>query len=229
MDPDKIDESNLKHILGVYESLGVDYIFVGGSLLTTAVFDETISKIKGACSLPVILFPGSVMQISQKADAILFLSLISGRNAELLIGQHVLSAPSIKKSQLEVLPTGYMLVDGGNMTTANYISQTAPIPHNKPEIASTTAMAGEMLGLKLMYLDGGSGAASPVSPAMINAVKKHTDTPLIVGGGIRSKEALDHAFQAGADIVVIGNSLEDNPSLIDQLFESEYLQRKVKA
>jgi len=122
-----------------------------------------------------------------------------------------------------------MLVDGGNMTTANYISQTAPIPHNKPEIASTTAMAGEMLGLKLMYLDGGSGAASPVSPAMINAVKKNTDTPLIVGGGIRSKEALDHAFQAGADIVVIGNSLEATPSLIDQLFESEYLQRKVKA
>ncbi|MFT4661951.1 MAG: phosphoglycerol geranylgeranyltransferase [Patiriisocius sp.] len=223
LDPDKVDEKTLDQTLVAFQAIGVDYFFVGGSLLMSSSFNEKVDLIKSKSDIPIILFPGSAMQISDKADAILLLSLISGRNPELLIGQHVLAAPSLKKSSLEIIPTGYLLIDGGKSTTAHYISQTLPIPMDKPEIASCTAMAGEMLGLKLMYLDGGSGAKLPVSQQMISEVKRNTSVPLVVGGGIKNKTSVDKAFQAGADIVVIGNSLEKNPELLAEFFESEYL------
>jgi putative glycerol-1-phosphate prenyltransferase len=153
------------------------------------------------------------------ADAILFLSLISGRNPDFLIGQHVISAPILKKSSLEILPTGYILVDSGKQTTVSYMSNTTPIPHDKPEIAACTAMAGEMLGLKLMYLDAGSGAQRAISPKMISIVRKSVDVPLIVGGGIRSANEAYEAMLAGADTIVIGNGIEKNPALLAEVSE----------
>ena len=147
----------------------------------------------------------------------LFLTLISGRNPELLIGHHVVAAPMIRKTQLEVMPVGYMLIDGGKPTTASYMSHTSPIPANKPEIAVCTAMAGEMLGLKLLYLDAGSGAENPVSAEIISAVREATDLPIIVGGGIRTAEQAGKAAKAGATVVVVGNALEKDPGLISQL------------
>jgi putative glycerol-1-phosphate prenyltransferase len=165
--------------------------------------------------VPVVLFPGSNLYIHSDADGILFLSLISGRNPEFLIGQHVVAAPLLKASGLEILPTGYMLVDGGKPTTVSYISNTQPIPADKADIAACTAMAGEMLGQQLLYLDAGSGAENPVSPGMISAVKKATSLPLLAGGGIRSGEQARNAWEAGADCIVIGNVLESNPGLLE--------------
>jgi putative glycerol-1-phosphate prenyltransferase len=164
--------------------------------------------------IPVIIFPGNAMQINQHADALLFLSLISGRNPEMLIGRHVLAAPLLKKSLLEVIPTGYMLIDSGAPTSVSYMSGTVPIPHDKNDIASCTAMAGEMLGLKLIYLDAGSGARYPVSPSMIAAVKKSVKIPLITGGGIRTPEKAYELCGAGSDMIVIGNVLEKDSSLL---------------
>jgi len=157
------------------------------------------------------------LHISSLADGILFLSLISGRNAEFLIGQQVVAAPVLKASGLEIMPTGYMLIDGGRPTTVSYMSNTNPIPHNKPAIAACTAMAGEMLGLKVMYLDAGSGAENSVSPAMVSAVRQVVDTPIIVGGGIDSSEKVKELLEAGADIVVVGNGIEKDMSLIKEI------------
>ena len=157
------------------------------------------------------------MQVNTKADAILFLSLISGRNPELLIGHHVMAAPYLRASGLEVLPTGYILVDGGGQSTASYISNTTPIPANKPEIARCTAMAGEMLGLRMMYLDAGSGANNPVPAAVIADVRKHVSVPLIVGGGIRSAEMAARAWDSGADIVVVGNATEEKALILNDI------------
>jgi putative glycerol-1-phosphate prenyltransferase len=204
-------------MVSMAEAHGVGFLFVGGSLITGAAFDQTVQQIKQATSLPLILFPGSPMQLTASVDAVLFLSLISGRNPELLIGHHVLAAPRIKELGLETIATGYMLIDCGKPTTASYISNTTPIPHNKPEIAATTAMAGEMLGLQCLYLDGGSGAFQPVSSAMIQQVRAAVELPLIVGGGIRSSIDVRQAFDAGADIVVIGTAIEQNPELIAEL------------
>ena len=178
---------------------------------------EIIQKIKQRSNIPVILFPGGYLQVEPTADAILLLSLISGRNADYLIGQHVIAAPLIKQSKLEVLSTGYLLVDCGAQTTASYISNTTPLPYDKPSIAAATAMAGEMLGLKCMYLDGGSGAAKPVSADMIAAVKKAINSPLIVGGGINSEEKVLQALHAGADVVVVGTGIEKDPELMVKL------------
>lgn len=214
IDPDKLDNAALQSTIDLAVKAKVDYLFVGGSLLTKDVLDECLTLIKTNCSVPIILFPGSVMQINTKADAIFFLSLISGRNAEMLIGQHVLAAPYLKESNLEVLPTGYILVDGGIPTTVSYISNTTPIPANKPDIAACTAMAGEMLGLQLMYMDAGSGAKNSISEKMISVVRKNTTVPLIVGGGILTTEKAVANCLAGADIIVVGNAAEKNPSLI---------------
>jgi putative glycerol-1-phosphate prenyltransferase len=165
----------------------------------------------------VVLFPGDNLQINSHADAILFLSLISGRNPDLLIGKHVISAPILKDSGIEVVSTGYMLIDGGTPTSVSYMSNTTPIPANKRDIAVCTAMAGEMLGLKLIFMDAGSGALNPVGENMISAVKKSIDIPLIVGGGIRSAEKAKAAFEAGADVVVVGNAIESNKDLIREI------------
>ncbi|MEN9523766.1 MAG: hypothetical protein RL065_2143 [Bacteroidota bacterium] len=214
IDPDKLDNAALQSTIDLAVKAKVDYLFVGGSLLTKDVLDECLTTIKSNCSIPTILFPGSVMQINDKADAIFFLSLISGRNPEMLIGQHVLAAPYLKASGLEILPTGYILIDGGTQTTVSYISNTTPIPANKPDIAACTAMAGEMLGLQLMYMDAGSGAKNSIDEKIISAVGKNTNVPLIVGGGILTTEKAVANCLAGADIIVVGNAAEKNPSLI---------------
>jgi len=210
VDPDKAAEEHLEKIVESSENQS-DIFFVGGSLVTELKLDQTIDGLKKRSKKPVVLFPGSLLQISNKADALLFLTLISGRNPELLIGHHVVAAPMIRKTQLEVMPVGYMLIDGGKPTTASYMSHTSPIPANKPEIAVCTAMAGEMLGLKLLYLDAGSGAENPVSAEIISAVREATDLPIIVGGGIRTAEQAGKAAKAGATVVVVGNALEKDP------------------
>lgn len=215
LDPDKIhDTCSCQQLINMSIENKVDFFFVGGSLITDQNYNAIVAQIKNSCTIPVVLFPGSNMHISLNADAILFLSLISGRNPELLIGQHVVAAPILKKSQLEIIPTGYMLVNSGSTTAVAYMSNTSPIPNNKPSIAACTAMAGEMLGLKLIYLDAGSGAHEPVSPKVINMVRKSVETPLIVGGGIRTPAMATEALQAGADMVVVGNGIEKNPNLL---------------
>lgn len=220
IDPDKPADTELKEIVQQVENSAADLIFLGGSLLTRDVLDQSVEKIKSFTNKPVILFPGSVLQISDKADAIFFLSLISGRNAELLIGNHVIAAPYLKQSGLEVLPTGYMLVDSGRPTTASYISGSTPIPHDKDEIAACTAMAGEMLGLKLIYLDAGSGAEKTVSPTMVKKVRESVDAPIILGGGIRTPERAAELCRAGADIVVVGNATEKDPGIIARIAQA---------
>lgn len=214
IDPDKSGAFGLAHTLRIAAEVGVSMVFVGGSLLTENHIRDCIKIVKENTDVPVILFPGSPAQIHPSADAIFLLSLISGRNADLLIGRHVEAAPLLKQSGLEIIPTGYMLIDAGQPTTASYISNTFPIPYNKPDIAACTAMAGEMLGLKAIYMDCGSGAAKPVSPEMIEKVKSSVNIPLIVGGGIRTKTELHQAFSAGADIAVVGNAVERDPELL---------------
>lgn len=217
IDPDKLEVDSISSLAEKCNQAGVNYIFVGGSLLVKDNLDDVLTKFKEYTNIPLVLFPGNQMQVSRHADAILLLSLISGRNPELLIGKHVVAAPYIKKSQLQVIPTGYIIVDSGKQTTASYISGTTPLPYEKNDVASCTAMAGEMLGLKSIYLDAGSGADKPVSVEMIKEVKKSINIPLIVGGGIRSAESAEKAWDAGADIVVIGNAIEKNPDLISEI------------
>ena len=218
LDPDKLKvQERLDRMMELIRHAGVDFVFVGGSLIVEDNFEDCLRQIKAISPVPVVLFPGSPAQVSPNADAILFLSLISGRNPELLIGHHVAAAPLLQKLNLEIIPTGYMLVDCGKPTTASYISQTLPIPWNKPEIAAVTALAGQMLGLQCMYLDGGSGAEKPVSDHMIRAVRAAVATPLIVGGGIRTeKDAMD-AYGAGADLLVVGTAFEEEPELLFSL------------
>lgn len=217
LDPDKVEQDGFSAFLGRTLEHPIDFFLVGGSLVTEYTHREIIAAIRQQTDTPVILFPGNSLHIEPSADGILLLSLISGRNPEFLIGQHVIAAPLLKKSNLEILPTGYMLVDGGAQTTVSYISGTMPLPHDKPSVAACTAMAGEMLGLKLMYLDAGSGARRPVSPAVIKAVREVVDTPLLVGGGINTIEKAEAALQAGADLIVVGNGIEDNPDFLPEL------------
>lgn len=197
-----------------------DLIFVGGSLMATDGFDACVRRVKELSDRPVVLFPGSPAQLSAHADAVLFLSLISGRNPELLIGHHVTAAPRVKALGIEAIPTGYMLVDGGRMTTAHYVSQTSPIPHDKPSIAGATALAGSLLGLRTIYMDTGSGAKRTVSEAMISAVRSCVDAPIIVGGGIRDGATARTLCSAGADVVVVGTAVEEDPEAVFALSEA---------
>jgi len=217
IDPDKVDNASLTGIIERGVAAKVDLFFLGGSLLTKDVLESVAQQIKANCNIPVILFPGNGMQVTAAADAILFLSLISGRNPDLLIGQQVQAAPMVKQSGIEVLSTGYMLIDGGTATTVSYISNTMPIPANKPDIAACTAMAGEMLGLSLFYLDAGSGAKEAIPANLIQKVRNHISAPIVVGGGIRSAEAALAACNAGADIIVVGNAIEKDPSLLNTI------------
>ncbi len=228
IDPDKQNEKSLLHLINLAENARVDFFFVGGSLLIEGRFEETIAVIKKHSKIPVVIFPGNNYQVSKRADAILFLSLISGRNPEFLIGQHVIAAPSIKEAQLEVIPTGYLLIDGGRTSSTSYITQTVPIPNDKPDIAVATALAGEMLGMKAIYLEAGSGAINTVSQAMIKAVKENISVPLIVGGGIRSSEQAEEICKAGADIIVVGNVLEKEPELLLEISLAVHATSKVK-
>ncbi|HEY1872496.1 MAG TPA: geranylgeranylglyceryl/heptaprenylglyceryl phosphate synthase [Chitinophagaceae bacterium] len=217
IDPDKVDHPLLDELTELSTSAQVDYLLVGGSLVISNHLDDVVSHIKKKCSIPVILFPGSATQLSKHADALLYLSLISGRNPELLIGQHVVSAPTVKQSSLEILSTGYMVIDGGAPTTVSYISNASPIPHDKNEIAMCTAMAGEMLGMKLIYMDAGSGAKRPISESMIESVAQKIEMPLIVGGGINEPEKAYRNCKAGADVIVVGNAIEKDSSLIKEM------------
>ena len=182
--------------------------------------DETLKVLRENCKANLTIFPGSINQINARADALFLLSLISGRNADLLIGKYVEAAPSLRRSNLEIIPTGYMLVDGGQPTTASYMSNTFPIPRDKEEIAMSTAMAGEMLGLQCIYLDAGSGALHPIPEPMIECVRGAIDIPLIVGGGMRTEADVLAALSAGADIAVVGNAFEQDPNLIVTISES---------
>ena len=217
IDPDKYNKPLLTNQIDSAIEAKVDYIFLGGSLISNDASDLCISLIKSKCTIPIIIFPGNGTHLNANADAILFLSLISGRNADLLIGNHVHVAPMIKRQKIESISTGYMLIESGTITTAQYISNTLPIPHNKSEVAVATAIAGEMLGLKMIYLDGGSGAQQPISEKMISAVKANISLPLIVGGGIRNKETAMGMVKAGADLIVVGNAAEENPKLIIEI------------
>jgi len=217
IDPDKVDHSMLDELMDLSTTANVDYFLVGGSLVISNHLDDVVKHIKENCSIPVILFPGSPTQLSKYADALLYLSLISGRNPELLIGQHVVSAPSVKQSGLEILSTGYMVIDGGAPTTVSYISNASPIPHDKNEIAMCTAMAGEMLGMKLIYMDAGSGAKRPITESMIKIVADHIEAPLIIGGGILQPEKAYLNCKAGADVIVVGNAIEKDSSLIKEM------------
>ena len=214
IDPDKQKNSDLLLIIKNANKSKVNYFFVGGSLLINDNLNDCIKTIKENSKIPVILFPGNAMQINPKADGILFLSLISGRNPDLLIGKQVISAPILKQTELEIISTGYMLIDSGKATTASYMSNTVPIPREKNAIATSTAIAGQYLGMKLIYMDGGSGAEQPITKNMIKEVSNCIDIPLIIGGGIcNAKKAIENC-EAGADLIVVGNAIEKDPSLI---------------
>lgn len=213
IDPDKYTNEMLNTVIDYAQQTRVSFFLIGGSLVSKNV-NDTIQYIKEKSGLPVFLFPGNLLQLCDQADGILLLSLISGRNPEYLIGNHIHAAPFLRKSGMEIIPTGYMLVDTGKRTSVEYISNTFPIPNNKADIAVATAMAGEMLGMKLIYLEGGSGAQEPVNSKIISEVKSNISIPLIVGGGIRSANQASEILNAGADCIIIGNAIESNPKLL---------------
>lgn len=217
LDPDKLLIKNIAEKVGHINKIKADYILVGGSLLFTNLMDAFILELKKHTKIPIVLFPGNAMQISNHADAILFLSLLSGRNPEFLIGNHVHVAPILKQTHLEIIPTSYLLIESGRETTASYISNTKPIPRHKPEIAMATALAGEMMGHQITYLDGGSGAQKIIPKELIKIVAQQVSNPIIVGGGIQTREELDNCYKAGATMVVIGNAFEKDSLLLDNL------------
>lgn len=217
VDPDKTSPTGMQYLAELCNESGVSYLLIGGSLLVADHMNECIRHFKAESDIPVLLFPGSPAQVTPYADALLYLSLISGRNPDLLIGQHVVSAPVVKTSGLEVISTGYMVIDGGQPTTVSYMSGSLPIPADKPDIALCTAWAGEMQGKHIIYMDSGSGARIPVSEEMIHKVSSHTDIPLFVGGGIKTPEMVYAACRAGANVVVVGNAIEKDPMLIKEL------------
>jgi len=225
VDPDKFKNQNLfeKQYAWIKDS-ALDLIFVGGSQLSRDNFREVVISLKRiAGEIPVVIFPGSQMQLAEEADAILFLSLISGRNPEYLIGHQVLAAPIIKKMKLETLPTAYMLVNEGEITSVQYVSQTLPLPNSKPNLAKATALAGLYLGMKYFYIDAGSGAKYPVSPEVIQSVKSGTNSPIIVGGGLDSLERIKIAYESGADLLVIGNAIEKDTSFLAEVLDYKVL------
>ena len=219
IDPDKCRDVALKKQARLIEEYQPHLVMVGGSLTSHPVSD-VVHYLQENTSRPVILYPGNPIQISFEADAILFLSMISGRNPELLIGAHVTIAPTIRQNGIETIPTGYILIDGGVPTSVEYISQTRPIPANKADIAAATAIAGQLLGQKLIYMDAGSGARERISSQMIETVKASIDVPLMIGGGIDSTEKLKAAFNSGADIIVAGNIMEKDPELLGPFMQA---------
>ena len=220
VDPDKPTDAQILSIVEKAKAADVDFFFVGGSLLVTDSLDHCIKLIKENCDIPVLIFPGNSLQISKYCDGFLLLSLISGRNPEMLIGRHVIAAPYLKLYGNEIIPTGYMLIDSGKATSVTYMSDTTPIPHDKDDIAMCTAIAGEMLGLKLIYLEAGSGALMPVSTSMISKVSQMINVPLIVGGGIKTPEMAAEAVKAGADVIVIGTAFEKEPEMLKKFAEA---------
>lgn len=217
VDPDDTDTHKLEQIARIALETRTGFIFVGGSLMVDNRMRDCITTLKRETDIPIVLFPGNPNQVVNNADAILFLSLISGRNPDLLIGQQVISAPHIIQSGLEVISTGYMIIDGGVPTTVSYMSHSLPIPANKPDIALCTAWAGQLMGKHVIYMDAGSGARQPVSDEMIHKVSSNISLPLIVGGGIRTPEKVKVVSEAGAQIVVVGNAIEKDITLFKEL------------
>ncbi len=215
IDPDKYGTRELAKTAAAAGEKGADLILAGGSMVNTPM-DQSIRIIRENCDIPVLIFPGNVLQVSTAADAILLLCLISGRNPEYLIGNHVVAAPLIRQYGLEVIPTGYILIENGRMTSVEYVSNTKPIPADKTDLAAATAMAGEMLGHKLIYLEAGSGALNHVDSSLITRVKENIQIPLAVGGGIESTNQARKILDAGADIIIVGTAVEKNPDLIDE-------------
>ena len=216
IDPENFSKKDLDHTIKIANNNNIDFILIGGSLISESL-DNSIQRIKSLTRIPVLLFPGSLHQLSEMADGILLLSLISGRNPEHLIGNHVLAAPILKKMNIEVISTGYILVGDSETSAVEYISNTIPIPSHKKDIVVATALAGEMIGNQVMYLEGGSGAKTPIPPEIITAVRKNIAVPLIVGGGISTEKDALKAYQAGADMIVVGNAIESKPGLIEQI------------
>lgn len=214
IDPDKATETHLESLLTQCNQYKADVILIGGSLVTTGNLAKAVGFCKAHTQIPIVLFPGNLHGMDAKADALLFLNLISGRNADFLISQQVMAAPLLKHTPLEVLSTSYILIDGGCETTASYISNTKPIPANKPDIAAATALAGQYIGHKCTFLDAGSGALNPIDAAIIKAVKNEISLPLLVGGGIKTPEQAIQAWQAGADVVIVGTAIEKNTSVL---------------
>ncbi|MBN2743559.1 MAG: geranylgeranylglyceryl/heptaprenylglyceryl phosphate synthase [Marinilabiliaceae bacterium] len=213
IDPDKCDGDQLQKTITLLGETKPDMVLVGGSLVSTLT-DSVVEALKQNLDIPVVLYPGSLLQLSHSADAILFISLISGRNPEFLIGNHVVAAPILHRTPLEVISTGYMIIDGGKPTSVEYMSNTMPIPASKTDIAVATALAGQYLGMKMIYMDGGSGAHQPVPVEMITAVKQILHIPLMIGGGLNTPKKVEAACNAGADLIVVGNALEKDPALM---------------
>lgn len=210
IDPDKTTPDEANKISQNAENMGIDIILVGGSLLTTDRFHQVVSSLKEKRTVPIVIFPGTIMQISKDADAILFLSLISGRNPEYLIGNQVIASPMIKAAGIEPISTGYMMIESGNQTSASFMSNSFPIPRNKPDIASAHALAAEYLGMKQIYLEGGSGAELSVPNEMVQHVSNHTNLPIWVGGGIKTPQEARIKVESGATVIVIGTHFEKN-------------------
>jgi putative glycerol-1-phosphate prenyltransferase len=223
LDPDKINLETIAETITKINNSTVDFIFVGGSSVEEKATDQLVLKIKELTTLPIVLFPGNYQQITSHADAILFLSLISGRNPEYLINQQVKSVPYLQKSDLEVIPTGYILIDGGKETSVQKVSETKPILADNIEEITQTAIAGMYMGNKLIYLEAGSGALHPVNPSVIKSVIKNLTIPLIVGGGIRSRNELLEAYKNGADVVVIGTAFEENSNFLSKFMKNEHI------
>ena len=214
IDPEKSDNGPfLLELLKKAAFAGIDYIFIGGSTVTRAQFSITVDFIKEHSSIPLIIFPGSANQISPKADGLLYLSLLSGRNPDYLIGHHIESAAELIQMDLEIIPTAYLLIDGGTQSSVAYVSQTTPIPRDKISIVKNTAIAGKLQGKKVLYLDAGSGAKYSVPVEIISSIKE-LELPIIIGGGIKTIEQIKNCHTAGASIVVIGNKLEEDSDFL---------------
>ena len=217
IDPDKTTEDNLTSTIKLCNTNKIDLIFFGGSLINSSMSEHYLRLIKKNSKIPVVLFPGTNTKISNTADGFLLLSLISGRNPNFLIGKHVEQAFKLKNSSLEIISTGYILIGSEKNTAVSYISNSSPIPHEQHDIGAATAIAGELLGFQLIYLDAGSGSKNCVNENMILNVSKNIDCPLIVGGGLNTIEKIEIAFENGADIVVIGNAVEKNQKILNQI------------
>ena len=222
IDPDRKSTRQLANYVRQCEKAGVDAFLFGSSLMIANHFEKTLKAVKKVTQKPVIIFPGSSSMVSTHADAILFLSLVSGRNPNLLIGEHVKSAPMIKMMKLEPIPTAYILIESGVLTSVSYMSNTLPIPRDKPDIACAHALAGQYLGMKLVYLEAGSGADKPVPLEMVEQVSKYIDIPVIVGGGIREADYAAKVARAGASFIIVGNALEDTPDMVSQFAKAIY-------
>ena len=214
IDPDRKNDKKLETLVENANRSGVDAIFVGGSLMMDGGYHDRVARIKDVAKIPVIFFPGSVGQINEYYDAMLFMSVISGRNPHYLIGEQVIAAPIVKDLALEAIPTGYMLLDGGSATTVEFMSGSLPIPLDRPDIAVAHALAGQYLGMKLLYLEAGSGAKYPVPVETIKQVASETNVSLIVGGGIRTPKAAAERVKAGASFIVAGTAIEKTSELM---------------